>query len=54
MITAPPTIDIGISEADRQAIAEGLVHVYSGNVSQYDHMNTHTVPWLRPSLSASP
>jgi hypothetical protein len=37
-----------------QAIAEELVHTYGGNVSQYDHTNPHTFPWLRPSLSASP
>ena len=37
-----------------QAIAEELVHTYGGNVSQYDHINAHTVPWLRASLSASP
>jgi starvation-inducible DNA-binding protein len=43
MSTAPPTIDIGISEADRQAIAEGLSRLLADSYTLY--LKTHNYHW---------
>ncbi len=43
MSTAQPTIDIGISEADRQAIAEGLSRLLADSYTLY--LKTHNYHW---------
>ena len=43
MSTAQPTIDIGISEADRQAIAEGLSGLLADSYTLY--LKTHNYHW---------
>ena len=43
MSTARPTIDIGISEADRQTIAEGLSRLLADSYTLY--LKTHNYHW---------
>ncbi len=43
MSTAQPTIDIGISEADRQTIAEGLSRLLADSYTLY--LKTHNYHW---------
>lgn len=43
MSTKPPPIEIGISDQDRQAIADGLSHVLADSYTLY--LKTHSFHW---------